>query len=86
MDWLQHLLIGALMGLTVSLISSAVSTSRMFSSALIGALAASLAGAIWMPVCERLTLGFQTQSLAGLWSMGVAMLAVIGNNELRHWR
>ena len=86
MDWLQHLLIGALMGLTVSLISSTVSTNRMLSSAVLGALAASLAGAIWTPVCEHLTLGFQTKSLAGLWSMGVAMLAVIGNNELRHWR
>lgn len=86
MDWLQHLLIGALMGLTVSLISSAVSTNRMIASALIGALAASLAGAIWAPICDRLTVGFQTQSLAGLWSMGVAMLAVIGNNELRRWR
>lgn len=86
MDWLQHLLIGGLMGVTVSLISSTVSAHRMVSSALIGALAASLAGAIWMPVCDRLTLGFQPQSLAGLWSMGVAMLAVIGNNELRRWR
>ena len=46
----------------------------------------SLAGAIWAPICDRLTVGFQTQSLAGLWSMGVAMLAVIGNNELRRWR
>ena len=86
MDWLQHLLIGALMGLTVSLIAGAVSFNRMVSSALIGALAASLAGAIWTPVCDRLMLGFQTQSLAGLWSMGAAMLAVIGNNELRRWR
>ena len=79
-------MIGALMGLTVSLISSAVSMSRMVSSAVIGALAASLAGAIWTPVCDRLIVGFQVQSLAGLWSMGVAMLAVIGNNELRRWR
>ena len=86
MDWLQYVLIGALMGLTVSLISSAVSTNRMLSSALVGALAASLAGVIWTPVCDRLVVGFQTQSLAGLWSMGVAMLAVIGNNELRRWR
>ncbi len=86
MDWLQHVLIGALMGLTVSLISSTVSTNRMLSSAVLGALAASLAGAIWTPICEHLIIGLQTQSLAGLWSMGVAMLAVIGNNELRRWR
>ncbi len=86
MDWLQHILIGALMGLTVSLISSTVNTHRMLSSAVVGALSASLAGAIWTPICSHLIVGFQTQSLTGLWSMGVAMLAVIGNNELRRWR
>jgi hypothetical protein len=86
MDWVQHLLIGALMGFTVSLISVPVSLSRIVQSVVIGALAASLGGAMWSPVFDGMDTGMQLQRLAPLWSMGLAMLAVIGNSELRRWR
>jgi uncharacterized membrane protein YeaQ/YmgE (transglycosylase-associated protein family) len=86
MNWLEHLLIGALMGFTVSLIAGTKSTHQAWQSVVIGAISASVAGAFWSPFCAQLQSGLQTGSLAPLWSMGVAMLAVIGNNELRRSR
>jgi uncharacterized membrane protein YeaQ/YmgE (transglycosylase-associated protein family) len=86
MNWLLHLLIGALMGFTVNLIAGTKSSAQGWQSVIIGAFAASLAGAFWSPFCAQLQSGLQTGTLAPLWSMGVAMLAVIGNNELRRSR
>jgi uncharacterized membrane protein YeaQ/YmgE (transglycosylase-associated protein family) len=83
MNWLEHLLIGALMGFTVSLIAGTKSAAHGWKNVAIGALSASVAGAFWSPFCAQLQSGLQTGTLAPLWSMGVAMLAVIGNNELR---
>jgi uncharacterized membrane protein YeaQ/YmgE (transglycosylase-associated protein family) len=83
MDWLQHLLIGMLMGCTVSLITVPVSLARVVKNTVIGALAASLGGALWSPVFAGMDTGVPLHSLAPLWSMGVAMVAVIGSNELR---
>ncbi|NJK45510.1 MAG: hypothetical protein HC933_15655 [Pleurocapsa sp. SU_196_0] len=85
MDWMLHAMIGGLVGFTVSLITEPDLRSGGIQNVLIGALAASLAGALWSPLCESFSLERAMRTLAPLWSMGLAMIAVIGNAELRRW-
>ena len=85
MEWVLHPMIGGLVGFTVSLITESDMRSRGLQNILVGALAASLAGALWSPLCESFSLERAMRSLAPLWSMGLAMIAVIGNAELRRW-
>jgi uncharacterized membrane protein YeaQ/YmgE (transglycosylase-associated protein family) len=80
-----HVLIGGLVGWTLSLIAEVDFETRGLENMLVGALAASLAGALWMPLCQSFSLEDGIRALAPLWSMGMAMLAVIGNAELRRW-
>jgi uncharacterized membrane protein YeaQ/YmgE (transglycosylase-associated protein family) len=84
-EWFLHVFIGGLVGFTVSLISEADFKTRGLENVLVGALTASLAGALWLPLCESFSLERAVRVLAPLWSMGLAMLAVIGNAELRRW-
>jgi uncharacterized membrane protein YeaQ/YmgE (transglycosylase-associated protein family) len=84
-ELLLHVLIGALVGWTLSWIAETDFKTRSLENMLIGALAASLAGAVWLPLCQSFSMEGGIRALAPLWSMGMAMLVVIGNAELRRW-
>ncbi len=90
MSWLLHAMVGGLVGLVVNLVVSnhaglkgSLNPSRNVQAALIGALSAGVAGAVWAPMCQSFVLESPLRVLAPFWSVGIAMVAVIGGAELR---